>query len=176
MRRLWHIHRRIEQPRAARTDERAERRKLREKSDVPQVALVGYTNSGKSTLLNQLSGADAFVENKLFATLDTLVRRGPVAAGREALFIDTVGFIRDLPHQLVPAFAATLEAARYADLILHIVDVARPSAVDDFHSVEETLQKEVFSKGDDRPPVLNVLAAHPQRVEQDRRCARRRDP
>ena len=154
------IHRRIhaiEKRLRTASDERAERRKLREKSDVPQVALVGYTNSGKSTLLNQLSGADAFVEYKLFATLDTLVRRGPVAAGREALFIDTVGFIRDLPHQLVPAFAATLEAARYADLILHIVDVARPSAVDDFHSVEETLQKEVFSKGDERPPVLNVL-------------------
>ncbi len=154
------IHRRIhaiEKRLRTASDERAERRKLREKSDVPQVALVGYTNCGKSTLLNQLSGADAFVENKLFATLDTLVRRGPVAAGREALFIDTVGFIRDLPHQLVPAFAATLEAARYADLILHIVDVARPSAVDDFHSVEETLQKEVFSKGDERPPILNVL-------------------
>ncbi|MCX6091946.1 MAG: GTPase HflX [Candidatus Bipolaricaulota bacterium] len=154
------IHRRIhtiEKRLRTASDERAERRKLRERSDVPQVALVGYTNSGKSTLLNQLSGADAFVENKLFATLDTLVRRGPVAAGREALFIDTVGFIRDLPHQLVPAFAATLEAARYADLILHIVDVARPSAVDDFRSVEETLQKEVFSKGDERPPVLNVL-------------------
>ena len=73
------------------------------------------------------------------------------------MFIDTVGFIRDLPHQLVPAFAATLEAARYADLVLHIVDIARPSAVDDFHAVEETLEKEVFSKGDERPSMLNVL-------------------
>ncbi len=154
------IHRRIhaiEKRLRTATDERTERRKLRQKSDVPQVALVGYTNSGKSTLLNQLAGADAFVEDKLFATLDTLVRRGPVAAGREALFIDTVGFIRDLPHQLVPAFAATLEAARYADLVLHVVDVARPSAVDDFRAVEETLEKEVFSKGEERPPVLNVL-------------------
>ncbi len=139
------------------SEERAVRRKLRERSDVPQVALVGYTNSGKSTLLNQLAGADAFVEDRLFATLDTLVRRGPVAAGRDVLFIDTVGFIRDLPHQLVPAFAATLEAARYADLVLHIVDIARPSAVDDFHAVEETLEKEVFSKGDERPSMLNVL-------------------
>ncbi len=138
-------------------DERAVRRKLRERSEVPQVALVGYTNSGKSTLLNQLSGADAFVENRLFATLDTLVRRGSLAAGREALFIDTVGFIRDLPHQLVPAFAATLEAARYADLVLHVVDVARSSALEDFRAVEETLEKEVFSKNSERPPVLNVL-------------------
>jgi GTP-binding protein HflX len=154
------IHRRIhliEKRLREASEERAERRKLRQKSDVPQVALVGYTNSGKSTLLNQLAGADAFVEDRLFATLDTLVRRGPVGAGREALFIDTVGFIRDLPHQLVPAFAATLEAARYADLVLHIVDVARPSAVDDFRAVEETLEKEVFSKGVERPPVLNVL-------------------
>ena len=139
------------------SEERAVRRKLRGKSDLPQVALVGYTNSGKSTLLNQLAGADAFVEDKLFATLDTLVRRGPVAAGREVLFIDTVGFIRDLPHQLVPAFAATLEAARYADLILHVVDVASPSAAGDYRAVEETLEKEVFSKGDERPPILNVL-------------------
>jgi len=85
------------------------------------------------------------------------VRRGPVAPGREALFIDTVGFIRDLPHQLVPAFAATLEATRFADLVLHVIDVARPSAVDDCRAVEETLEKEVFSKGDGRPPIVNVL-------------------
>ncbi len=152
-RRIHAIERRLRET----TEERAERRKLRGRSEVPQVALVGYTNSGKSTLLNQLSGADAFVEDKLFATLATLVRRGPVAPGREALFVDTVGFIRDLPHQLVPAFAATLEATRDADLILHVVDVARPSAVDDFRSVEETLEQEVFSKGEERPPVLNVL-------------------
>jgi GTP-binding protein HflX len=139
------------------SEERAVRRKLRSRSEVPQVALVGYTNSGKSTLLNQLSGADAFVEDKLFATLDTLVRRGPVAPGREVLFIDTVGFIRDLPHQLIPAFAATLEAARFADLVLHVIDVARPSGVDDCRAVEETLEEEVFSKGEERPPVLNVL-------------------
>ncbi len=139
------------------SEERAVRRKLRGKSDLAQVALVGYTNSGKSTLLNQLAGADAFVEDRLFATLDTLVRRGPVAAGREVLFIDTVGFIRDLPHQLVPAFAATLEAARHAELILHVVDVARPTAMEDYRSVEETLEQEVFSKGGERPPILNVL-------------------
>jgi len=140
------------------SEEREVRRKLRGRSDVPQVTLVGYTNSGKSTLLNQLAGgADAFVEDKLFATLDTLVRRGTVAPGRSALFIDTVGFIRDLPHQLVPAFAATLEAARYADLVLHVIDVARPTAVDDCRAVEETLAKEVFAKEDAPPPVLNVL-------------------
>ncbi|MDD5219543.1 MAG: GTPase HflX [Candidatus Bipolaricaulis sp.] len=138
-------------------DERAVRRKLRGKSDLPQVALVGYTNSGKSTLLNRLTNADGFVEDKLFATLDTMVRRGPLPEGREALFIDTVGFIRDLPHHLVPAFAATLEAVRYADLVVHIVDIARLSWNEDYRSVLDTLEREVFRDGDVRPPVLNAL-------------------
>jgi len=124
---------------------------------LPQVALVGYTNSGKSTLLNRLCASDSLVEDKLFATLDTVVRRGPVGDGREALFIDTVGFIRDLPHHLVPAFAATLEAVRYADLVVHIVDIARPSWNEDYRSVLDTLEREVFKDGDVRPPVLNAL-------------------
>lgn len=152
-RRIHAIERRLRET----SDERAERRKLRGRSDVPEVALVGYTNSGKSTLLNQLSGAGTLVEDKLFATLDTLVRRGAVAPGREALFTDTVGFIRDLPHPLVPAFAATLEAARDAALVLHVIDVARTSAREDFRAVEETLEEQVFSKHGERPPILNVL-------------------
>lgn len=138
-------------------EERAVRRKLRGKSDLPQVALVGYTNSGKSTLLNRLTSADSFVEDKLFATLDTMVRRGPLPEGREALFTDTVGFIRNLPHHLIPAFAATLEAVRYADLVLHVVDIARPSWNEDFRSVLDTLEREVFRDGDARPPILNAL-------------------
>lgn len=137
--------------------ERSLRRRKRSRSRLPQVALVGYTNSGKSTLLNQLCGTDCLVEDKLFATLDTVVRRGPVGRGREALFIDTVGFIRDLPHDLVPAFAATLEAARFADLIVHVIDVARPSWEQDARSVLETLEKEVFGSGDARPPIFSVL-------------------
>jgi GTP-binding protein HflX len=139
------------------SEERAVRRKLRGKSDLPQVALVGYTNSGKSTLLNRLTSADSFVEDKLFATLDTMVRRGPLPEGREALFTDTVGFIRDLPHHLIPAFAATLEAVRYADLVLHVVDIARPSWNEDYRSVLDTLEREVFRDGDARPPILNAL-------------------
>ena len=119
--------------------------------------MVGYTNSGKSTLLNRLCDADSLVEDKLFATLDTVVRRGPLEPGREALFIDTVGFIRDLPHHLVPAFAATLEAVRYADLVVHVVDIARPSWNEDYRSVLDTLEREVFREGDVRPPMLNAL-------------------
>jgi len=139
------------------TAERSVRRKRRMKSDVPRVALVGYTNSGKSTLLNRLCEADVFVEDKLFATLDAVVRRGAIANGRVALFADTVGFIRDLPHHLVPAFAATLESAQHADLLVHVVDVAKPTWEEDHRSVLEILEQEVFHEQADRPETLNVL-------------------
>jgi GTP-binding protein HflX len=139
------------------TAERGVRRKKRMKSDVPRVVLVGYTNSGKSTLLNRLCEADVFVEDKLFATLDTVVRRGAVATGRHALFADTVGFIRELPHQLVPAFAATLEAAQHADLLIHVVDVAKPTWEEDHRTVLEILEQEVFHEQEERPEALNVL-------------------
>jgi len=137
--------------------EREVRRKKRSRNELPQIALVGYTNSGKSTLLNRLAQADALVEDKLFATLDTVVRRGELSPGRSALFIDTVGFIRALPHDLVPAFAATLEAARYADLILHVTDIGVPSWKDDYRAVIDTLEEEVFGDAEDeRPPILDV--------------------
>jgi len=139
------------------TSEREVRRKRRDKSDIPEVALVGYTNGGKSTLLNRLSGADAFIEDKLFATLDTTVRRSEIARGRSVLVVDTVGFIRDLPHHLVPAFAATLEAARHADLLLHVIDASAPTMEEDHRAVLETLEHEVFRGSDERPPMLNVL-------------------
>lgn len=139
------------------TAERGVRRKRRMKSDVPRVALVGYTNSGKSTLLNRLCDADAFVGDKLFATLDAIVRRGAIANGRVALFADTVGFIRDLPHHLVPAFSATLETAQHADLLVHVVDVAKPTWEEDHRSVLEILEQEVFHEQEDRPETLNVL-------------------
>ena len=137
--------------------ERSLRRKRRTKSDLAQVALVGYTNSGKSTLLNRLCEADAPVEDKLFATLDTMVRRGHVAPGRTALFVDTVGLIRDLPHDLVPAFAATLEAARYADLILHVIDRSASTWEEDRRVVLEILEREIFREQSERPPIVSVF-------------------
>jgi len=136
--------------------ERSVRRGKRERSGLPQVALVGYTNSGKSTLLNRLCRADSIVEDKLFATLDTMVRRGEVAPGRTGLFVDTVGFIRDLPHDLVPAFATTLEAARHADLILHVIDRTHASWERDEEVVLKILKDEVFGDGDP-PPILPVF-------------------
>ncbi len=138
--------------------ERALQQKKRLSSPLSKIVLVGYTNSGKSTLLNTLcDSAEVLVEDKLFATLSTTVRRGGLGAGRYALFIDTVGFIRDLPHHLIPAFTATLEAVRDADLILHIIDLASPTYDEDFRAVLETLDREIFTTEGTRPPILNVL-------------------
>lgn len=147
--------------------ERSLQRKKRSASSLPQVALVGYTNSGKSTLLNRLCGSDAFVEDKLFATLSTTVRRGELRPGRWALFIDTVGFIRALPHHLVPAFASTLEAARDADLILHIIDLSSDSPTAEYSAVQTTLEQQVFRSDGPRPPILNVLNKADSRSTED---------
>jgi len=152
-RRIHAIERRLAKAEA----ERRLRRRRRSRSDLPQIAIVGYTNSGKSTLLNRICATDSLVEDKLFATLDSLVRRGDIGNGRSALFIDTVGFIRELPHHLIPAFAATLEAVRHADLILHVVDRASPSWEEDYRSVLETLEREVFDPASIHPPVLNAI-------------------
>ena len=137
--------------------ERDLRRKRRTTGPLPQVVLIGYTNSGKSTLLNRLCNTDLLVEDKLFATLSTTVRRGEIATDTLALFTDTVGFINDLPHHLIPAFASTLEAVRDADLILHVIDISHHSYEKDYHSVLATLNKEIFSNDEPRPPILNVL-------------------
>lgn len=130
--------------------ERRERRKRR--GDIWKVALVGYTNAGKSTLLNRLSGADALVEDRLFATLDPLVRQGKGEWGR-FLLIDTVGFIRKLPPQLAAAFRSTLEEARDADLLLHVVDLSHPAFEDQMKMTRVVLED---LKLDDRP-VLTVF-------------------
>ena len=106
---------------------------------LPVVAIVGYTNAGKSTLLNALSGADVLVQDKLFATLDPTTRRVALPNGREVLFSDTVGFIQKLPTDLVAAFRATLEEINEADLILHVVDVTHPRAREQSETVMETL-------------------------------------
>lgn len=118
--------------------QRETRRARRNASGTPTLALVGYTNAGKSTLLNALSGADALAENKLFATLDPLTRRMEVD-GREMLLTDTVGFVQKLPHDLVEAFRSTLEEAIHADLLLHVVDASHPEREKQMQVVEEVL-------------------------------------
>lgn len=118
---------------------RAVERRSRHRAGVPVVALVGYTNAGKSTLLNALSDANVFVEDRLFATLDPTVRRVELPGGREVLFADTVGFIRNLPHQLIAAFRATLEEAVEADLLVHVIDAAHPQMEKQIQTVRRVL-------------------------------------
>ena len=116
-------------------------RKKRLNESVPVAAIVGYTNAGKSTLLNALTGAGILAEDKLFATLDPTTRRMELPSGQSILLTDTVGFIRKLPHHLVEAFKSTLEEARYADYILHVVDSVSPQMDAQMEAVYETLDR-----------------------------------
>jgi GTP-binding protein HflX len=118
---------------------RKRHRVQRQRAQIPVVAIVGYTNAGKSTLLNAISGAGVLVEDKLFATLDPTTRRVKLPGGKVALFTDTVGFIQKLPTQLVAAFRATLEEIAEADVLLHIVDITHPNAAEQARSVGDTL-------------------------------------
>ena len=115
-------------------------REHRAKTKIPVVAIGGYTNAGKSTLLNKLTGANVLEEDKLFATLDPTTRNLRLPSGQEILLTDTVGFIRKLPHHLIEAFKSTLEEAKYADMILHVVDASNPQMDEQMHIVYETLK------------------------------------
>ena len=121
-----HIRRKIQKLREELERVRATQRTRREKNEVPVVAIVGYTNAGKSTLLNRLTGADIPANNRLFDTLDTTTRTLEISDTCTVLLSDTVGFIRKLPHHLVEAFKATLEELSYADLLLHVIDASNP--------------------------------------------------
>ncbi|MFC5648416.1 GTPase HflX [Paenibacillus solisilvae] len=116
-------------------------RERRRKSGVPQVALVGYTNAGKSTLLRELTQADVYVENQLFATLDPTSRNLELPSGKEVVLTDTVGFIQNLPHDLIAAFRATLEEVLEADLVLHVIDSSSPMREEQIAVVENILQE-----------------------------------
>ncbi len=146
---------------------RSRHRDKRKRSQIPTVALVGYTNAGKSTLLNKLSNAEVFVANQLFATLDPTTRRVELPEGNTALFTDTVGFIQKLPTQLVAAFRATLEEISEADLLLHVVDISHQNAYSQWESVNATLQE----IGAEEVPTITVLnkvdkIQNPQLIQQ----------
>lgn len=135
---------------------RRQNRAARDRSNVPTISLVGYTNAGKSTLFNSLTGEVTYASSKLFATLDTTVRKLRLPAGEEAVLADTVGFIRDLPHDLVAAFRATLEEAREAALLLHVIDSADPERGTRIHQVEDVL-REIEADGVPHLQVYNKI-------------------
>jgi len=124
---------------------------------VPSVAIVGYTNAGKSSLLNAITGAGVLVEDELFATLDPTTRRTETPDGRAFTLTDTVGFVRHLPHQLVDAFRSTLEETAHADLLLHVVDGSDPAPEEQVNAVREVLGDVASHQGEPLPPELLVI-------------------
>jgi GTP-binding protein HflX len=142
---------------------RATQRKARRRSGLPTAALVGYTNAGKSSLLNRLTGAGVLVEDRLFSTLDATVRRLTLPSGRLLLLSDTVGFVRRLPHELVEAFRSTLEEAVETDLLVHVVDAAAPDPDGQIEAVHTTLAQ-VGGGGHEEVLVVNKVDAAPAPV------------
>ena len=130
------LRREIKEMKIARDTKRQERKR----KNIPSVAIAGYTNAGKSSLLNRLTGSDVLVENALFATLDPTVRKTTTSEGRIFTLVDTVGFVRHLPHQLVEAFKSTLEEVAEADVIVHVVDGSHPDPRDQIRSVREVIK------------------------------------
>lgn len=135
--RIKSINKRLEKVRRSRDQNRRARRK----AAMPTVSLVGYTNAGKSSLFNALTGAEIYAADKLFATLDPTMRKLDIPGAAPVIIADTVGFIRDLPHQLVNAFHATLEETKEADLLLHVIDIADPNWREQASAVEQVLQE-----------------------------------
>jgi GTP-binding protein HflX len=148
-RRIADLRRQLEEVRVHRQQYRSRRKK----AAIPVVGIVGYTNAGKSTLLNALAGSDVLVEDKLFATLDPTTRRVELPNGKPALFTDTVGFINKLPTQLVAAFRATLEEINEADLLLHVIDITHPNVREQSTTVEQVLR----DLGAEGKPVITAL-------------------
>lgn len=153
---------------------RATQRKARIEKNVPVIALVGYTNAGKSTLLNRLTGTDVLVENRLFSTLDATIRRRRLPDGRNVVFSDTVGFIRRIPHDLIEAFRSTLEEVTGADLLLHVVDAADPDAEHQIVTVRRVLgeleagaipELLVLNKIDSATPSHRLRSLHPEAIQ-----------
>ncbi|MES1213033.1 MAG: GTPase HflX [Singulisphaera sp.] len=153
------------------TIERRKERQVAARHDRMTVSLVGYTNAGKSTLLNILTGAEVLAVNKLFATLDTRTRRWQLPGWGPVLLSDTVGFIRDLPHHLIASFKATLEEARQADLLLHVADASSPAVYQQIAAVSNVLQ-ELGIEEKDMLLVLNKVDALTDRAQLDGLLAR----
>lgn len=148
-RKIDRLQKEIEEVKANRETQRLSRAR----SEIPVFAIIGYTNAGKSTLLNALTDAQVFVEDKLFATLDTTTRKFTLNNNQEILLIDTVGFIRKLPHLLVAAFKSTLEEAIEADILLHLIDASHPMAEEQAATTYEVLKE----LGAGRKPIITVL-------------------